>query len=744
MMRKFYITTVWLIYVLSCLLPHNVFAKTENEETTRTTPQITLVQLHIHDHLTWPIFRAIAENDKKTAYKETKNLIDQTREPIVQHALTFLAATLAFDLGDFTKAEKLLKLSLKQSNVLEIYIRYYMAKTLNAQSKHQKALAQIDKVEKQLTGKIKQDFYWEKINTLIGLQKWELADNLLDLSIKKKNVKEDEVNEVQFYHGKIAWFKGEKRKSMDIWKKLLIAKAGNPFEIKIFNIILENKRDLKALFTDQDWMARADALVKNGSPSRAVLIYKKLAGKGHELDRKIADAYFTAKKYAEASVYYKNLMQSNNGNNLELMVALATSYARSDQFEEAIKLNKKIIKKFPTTREAAISKMKLRFLYFDSGQYEKSQKAYTKVLEKKKISRREANSAMWFQLWSNYLRKDYQSALRNIELVLTQKFNKDDRRKFSYWQARILDKIGSKKQAELILKRLYQDQATDYYGLLARQRVMKKKLDKHSLIEVPTITRVPKGVEPTLTSKDNDISIPLNDSLTRSICLGQIGFASYAYEESMNSEVLKGTLRPQEQAPSLLLAKNFTRLFVLGKRLNNQRPQAETWSMSYPKAYVQIVDYFAQKIGVSRKIIWAIMRQESAYKPAVVSPARAMGLMQIIPPTAREIADALGRPNFQLEQLFNPLVNIEFGAWYFRERLKQFDNVLPYAIASYNAGPRAAARWKRWGDNLELDEFVELIPYKETNGYVKKVLHNFWIYSKLYGDEPLTTKSNEK
>jgi len=102
------------------------------------------------------------------------------------------------------------------------------------------------------------------------------------------------------------------------------------------------------------------------------------------------------------------------------------------------------------------------------------------------------------------------------------------------------------------------------------------------------------------------------------------------------------------------------------------------------------------------------------------------------PPTGDEIAQKIKYKDFQVSQLNNPSVNTLFGTFYLSFLLEEFDNDLVYAIAGYNAGPHNVKRWTSKARDLERDEFIELIPYKETNKYVKKVLVNYLVYNKLY------------
>jgi soluble lytic murein transglycosylase len=153
---------------------------------------------------------------------------------------------------------------------------------------------------------------------------------------------------------------------------------------------------------------------------------------------------------------------------------------------------------------------------------------------------------------------------------------------------------------------------------------------------------------------------------------------------------------------------------------------------SYPPAYPTLVSLFSETRNLPSALAWAIMREESHFRPSVVSPANAIGLMQIIPPTGYEIAQNLGRNQFTQEDLYRPAVNIEFGVQYLAMNLNRFNGNFVGTIASYNAGPEAVERWTKARPNREWDEFVEEIPYDETNNYVKKVLKSYYLYSLLY------------
>lgn len=158
------------------------------------------------------------------------------------------------------------------------------------------------------------------------------------------------------------------------------------------------------------------------------------------------------------------------------------------------------------------------------------------------------------------------------------------------------------------------------------------------------------------------------------------------------------------------------------------------WECVYPQPYEKVVEVAEQERGISRNLIYAVMRQESAFHPSVVSPAGAVGLMQIIDPTARQIASELDEP-YEPSLMRAPAVNVRFGAYYLRKLLDMFGDQPYLAAAAYNAGPQATSRWLHAGENLPLDVFVARIPYDETRGYVYQVMSNLARYSYLAGGQ---------
>ncbi len=154
----------------------------------------------------------------------------------------------------------------------------------------------------------------------------------------------------------------------------------------------------------------------------------------------------------------------------------------------------------------------------------------------------------------------------------------------------------------------------------------------------------------------------------------------------------------------------------------------------YPFPLEELVRREAAEWGVDPIQVAALIRQESAFKEDIVSHAGAIGLMQVMPPTGRELAQAHGPDGFQTEALTTGEVNLHLGTAFLVEMSARYDDELPLVLSAYNAGPTRATRWRRYPEASDWLRFTERIPFDETRGYVKNVRRNLGVYRLLYGD----------
>ncbi len=314
----------------------------------------------------------------------------------------------------------------------------------------------------------------------------------------------------------------------------------------------------------------------------------------------------------------------------------------------------------------------------------------------------------------------------------------------AYWRARLLAGRGDegRRAARAIWSDLVAKYPTDYYGLLARARLAGRDGDA---LPSPAIAATVE-TEPARWDAG-----PVRDDphFAAGVLLLRLGLQKDAAEEL--GAIDPGRLRAAGQiAPDgvLLVAHLLDRagdhraahnlLRTRARAALRRAPEGENlraWRIAYPPAYRSDVRRWAPPAGVPVDLVQALMREESALDPRAISPAGAVGLTQIMPATAQQVARRAGISRLGRASLSDASVNIRLGSRYLGELIRRFDGRIALAVAAYNAGPGAVSRWLEQRGSLELDEFVEEIPIEETRGYVKRVLRSYAAYRLLYGSD---------
>jgi soluble lytic murein transglycosylase len=165
------------------------------------------------------------------------------------------------------------------------------------------------------------------------------------------------------------------------------------------------------------------------------------------------------------------------------------------------------------------------------------------------------------------------------------------------------------------------------------------------------------------------------------------------------------------------------------------RPFAEVprpvWLAAYALPFESSIRHWSARNGLDPMLVAGLIHQESAFEPKALSVANAVGLMQLLPQTARGVARKV-RVRYSRAKLMDPDYNIRLGTAYFADLRKQFGSV-EAALAAYNAGADRVTAWTAGQNYRETAEFVDSIPFTETRQYVQIVMRNADIYRRLYG-----------
>lgn len=312
-----------------------------------------------------------------------------------------------------------------------------------------------------------------------------------------------------------------------------------------------------------------------------------------------------------------------------------------------------------------------------------------------------AAQILWTRGWGHWRAGRTKEAVQAWQHTLTSSATTSWRARILYWLAKGYDRLGESERDKKTLDLLTKAYPLTIYGILANGG------------KVPVEPGIPPAFEDTAPST-----------------LEQWGFVQYA---RMNY-VARGDRGSLFRA-ALLAAwmGDGQSTYAIGGRLSaalTKEPvfRQQALEILYPRPYRREVRAAAERFGVEDNFIWAIMRQESAFDPNATSWAGAAGLMQLMPATAKGEADALKMAKYAL---YTPEHNILLGAAYIARLLKSFGRE-ELAAAAYNAGSGAARRWLGERKDPPLDEWIEAIRYKETSGYVQRVMANLAVYRTLY------------
>ena len=165
---------------------------------------------------------------------------------------------------------------------------------------------------------------------------------------------------------------------------------------------------------------------------------------------------------------------------------------------------------------------------------------------------------------------------------------------------------------------------------------------------------------------------------------------------------------------------------LLGAFALLQTSQPGWWErLWYPLRYEQIVRGHSRNYDLDPALLAAVIYQESKFEADARSDSGAIGLMQLLPDTAKGIALHTGGTRFRVSDLYDPEINVRYGAWYLRHLIEKYENEQT-ALAAYNAGQDNVDRWRRDGRGIQ---------FAETRAYVERVAELKEIYRRAYGDE---------
>ena len=477
-----------------------------------------------------------------------------------------------------------------------------------------------------------------------------------------------------------------------------------------------------------------------------------------------AAAFYDAKRWKEARAEYEQLTKQLNGvarQSAELGAALSRA-----QFKEGPKPLEKLALADPAldaerlyglaqayrakkkeaemiaAAEAAAARQPgshgaVEALFFIGNQFwskldrARAASYYQRVLDQSARGD-EARSAQWRLAWLAYLDRKPDAAER-LEAHLERFPGSSYTTEALYWLGRLAERDGHKPVARAYFAKLAERYPQTYFGSLSRERL-------RALGSSPTAAAAVLGfvLDPTpLPALDKNLPAEAAPYAERARALRAIAFDASADQELRLGFANTGAARLLlEAAQAAVNAGRYSAAIVLTRQavpqLEARRWEdvpVDVWRTAFPLPYAAAIRSSAARQAIDPMLVAGLIRQESAFDANAVSRANALGLMQIVPGTAKRLARSL-KMRFSRAKLFQPEYNLELGTKYLADLLRMFGNV-ESVLAAYDAGEDRIPGWQSERKYEETAEFVDSIPFTETREYVQIVKRNAEIYRRL-------------
>jgi len=482
-------------------------------------------------------------------------------------------------------------------------------------------------------------------------------------------------------------------------------------------------------------LGRAQILFGARRYDEARAVYQDLQRQAEGDDKELADL-----RLAECEFFLKRYAAARDGVRPYLDRASRRAEARFfylsalrglGEIDQYIGGTTSLVAEFPDSSWSEEALNNLASYYIISDQDALAAETFRAIVEKFPTGAR-AERAAWKYGWWMYRTGDDAETVRVFETAAATFPRSDYRPSYLYWAARAHERLGEATEANARLRLVFTDYGNSYYGRLAERQLGRRAglstagdraaHASRTTRPAPEIERVPT---------DRTIRLLLANGMYDD-ALNELRYAQRVWGGSPAIDATIAWVYHQqgELRRAITLMRRVYPQFLTG---GGQALPPGILQVIFPLTYWDAIKRNSAKHHLDPYVVAALIAQESTFDAGVKSAANAWGLMQILPSTGRRLARTVGIRRFSTPMLTNPDVNIRLGTLYFSQLVKQFGGTY-YALASYNAGESRIVRWKAERPGLEEDEFIDDIPFPETQNYVKRILGTAEDYRMLYGE----------
>ncbi len=498
-------------------------------------------------------------------------------------------------------------------------------------------------------------------------------------------------HKIKYLYAKMLKQTGKADKAKEIFKELYISAGSyasaaydelNPDDIIIEDIIERASNlidriqfntaeaELRRVLVKDDGKLKNQILKKLGFSLFRQKRYREAAevfAQTNERYWEIRSLYRAGEKAAVNSSV-KEMLEAGDKRMASILISIATDMRRENKIEDALTLYQNVIEKYPT----------------------------------------ESEDALWGVGWTYYLTGEYKKASD----IFTKLYDTYGDPRYMYWIARSIEAIGG-------------DPKTIYVSLTDKERNFYRAMSYAKARQSSPLSEheIQQQLKDEVHLIKNPLTLKKNERIET--------LYSFGFSKEALTELIYLSKSPDSIDDVLYACNKFIELkeYKQAVRLAVKIPySAEMHQYLYPFAFREIIEKLSKKYDIDPLIVLSIIREESRFDPEAISPAGALGLMQLMPFTARRFDSILKLDIKDTYDILDIEKNLHIGIFYLNSLIKEFGSYA-YAIAAYNAGEETVKRWVLNAKYKSVDEFIEDIPYIETKNYVKRVLNTFFEYA---------------
>jgi soluble lytic murein transglycosylase len=552
--------------------------------------------------------------------------------------------------------------------------------------------------------------------------------------------------QVLFRLGRAALAAGDRKKAAEAWLRVYyefpLTATGTAVARELEKVKdLRARADTRAVFDLE--LGRAERFYGARRYAEAQAAYRQLrpfaSGAHRELiDVRVAACDFHLKRYIAARDGLRPFLEKGD-HQAEARFYHLSALRELKNHADYLTRTRELVRQFPESPWAEEALNLLGTHYILTSDDARAAEAFREAFANFPAGAR-AERTGWKLGWWEYRNGNHAETVRVFETASRSFPRSDFRPAFLYWAARAHEHLDQHATAAARYRVVVADYGSSYYGRLAADRLARQaSAGRTPSAPAAGVTLVAATGALPAAALVPAVPPPQNGDVVRLLlaaglyddALSELQYAQQVWGSSPAIEASIAWI--WHQRGDLRRAINLMRrAYPQFLTENGHDLPPDVLRVIYPLRYWDVIRRHAAARNLDPYLVAALINQESTFEPTARSVANAYGLMQILPSTGRRLAQSVGMRQFAPSMLTNPETNIRLGTTFMANLLRRF-GALHYVLASYNAGEHRVARWRAERPGLEQDEFIDDIPYPETQNYVKRILGQTEDYRRLYG-----------